>query len=100
MRLVHLFLVTPKVVHKFPEIVGREILPGYDHRGHPRGQTDWREILDRIVLQVGVGCRRSSVRAHVSHHERVAVSRRSRGAYGGCSPTGAGHVLDNYSLAK
>ena len=93
MCLVHLVLVPLNVLDKLLEIVGREILLGDDHDWQTGRLTYRREILDWIVLEIGILRRRGAVRSQVAHHESVTVSHGLRHAPGGGCAAGAGIIL-------
>ena len=75
---------------------------GMDHQdGRQRDQRgDRREILDRVVAEVGVERGIDRHRAGIAEHQHVAVGRGLRHQVGGDDAARAGHVLDHERLAE
>jgi hypothetical protein len=73
MRLVHLVLVLAHVSDELLKIGRREGPLGEDEDRRAGGQPDRGEILGRVVLEVGIERGGGTVRAHVAHHDDVAV---------------------------
>ena len=59
------------------------------------GEPDRREILDRIVRQLGIKPRIDAVRRNVGEQQRVAVGRRLGGQFRAEQPAGARTVVDD-----
>ena len=68
--------------------------------GVPADQADRLEVLGRVVFEIGIERGRGAVRAHVAHHDGVAVGRRLRAAGDAGGAAGAGDVLDDELLAE
>ena len=82
------------------EVGGREILARHDQDRRAGRQADRLEVLGRVVFEVGIERGRRAVRAHVPHHDRVAVRLRLRAARDAGGAAGAGDVLDDELLAE
>src|SRR5215211_8864702 len=82
------------------EISGWEVLPGDDQDRGPGGHADRLEVLGRIVFEVGIERGSSTVRPHVTHHDRVAVGPRLCGTGNARGSASAGNILDNELLAE
>jgi hypothetical protein len=85
---------------EFFEIGGGEVLPCDDQDRGPGGHADRLEVLARIVFEVGIERGSSTVRPHVTHHDRVAIGFRLCATGNAGSPASAGNILDNELLAE
>ena len=100
MRLFHAVAVLLEVGHELLEILGREILSRNDHRRCVRRQPDWREVLGRVVFQIGVKCGGRHVRPHAGGKQRVAIVLRTRRTRGTDCTAGTTDVFDHDVLAE
>ena len=82
------------------QIGGREVLACHDQDRGSRHQADRLEVLGRIVFEIGIERGRGAVRAHVPHHDRVAVGLCLRAARDAGGAAGAGDVLDDELLTE
>ena len=80
------------------DLIGSAALHDQDVRGAAR-KADRREVLDRVVGQLGVEARIDAVRGDVGEKQRVAVRRSLRRKLGAEQPARAGAVVDDDLLA-
>ena len=67
---------------------------------HVAGERDGREILQRIVAELGLHEGIDGERAVRADEQRVAVGRRARHRFGADAAAGAAAVVDHHRLAE
>ena len=72
----------------------------HDDMRHGGGEADRREVVRRVIRQVGEKTRRDRVDRNVAHHDGVAIRRRLRHMARGDGAGRAGPVVDHDRLAE
>ena len=78
---------------------GKRRMREQGHR-HRRDQTDRREILARVDVELGVEARIDREGAGVAEQQRVAVWRGARGGAGADGSPAAAAIVDHHGLAE
>jgi hypothetical protein len=88
------------MVFSFLQVLHRKVLAGHDHDGRAGRESDGGEILLRVIGQPRVEPRRRAMRAHMAHHDGVAIGRGARRTGDARGAARAGDILDHHGLAK
>jgi hypothetical protein len=76
------------------QICCRKVLPGHDQDRGAGREADRLEVLGRVIFEIGIERRRGAVRAHMAHHDRVAVGPCLRAARDAGGPARADEVIE------
>src|ERR1051326_8116019 len=85
---------------QFSEIVRRQILSTNEPISRSPEQRHWLEIIHRIVLHIGVGCRKSYERPEGAGDKRIAIRGGASSARSADDAAGTRQVFNDQRLAK